>query len=108
MKLCFLVPDGTGIRNYLYSRLISEFPEDTEILLWHNIAEKAVAEVKELHPGANISEERIPVYVENFQQRVLREAATYARLQWSAQLVDNETIRAFWKKHDLNVKRKIL
>lgn len=108
MKICFLVPDGTGIRNYLYSRLISEFPKNTEILLWHNLSEKVIDEVRMIHSGVNIIEERIPVYVENFRERILREASTYARLHWNAKTADNNTILYFWPKPQKSLKRKIL
>lgn len=102
------MPDGTGIRNYLYSRLLSEFPEGTEILLWHNISEKAIEEVRKLHTHVKITEEKIPVYVENFKERVLREASAYARLCWNARQVENETILSGWKKSGNNFKRKIV
>jgi hypothetical protein len=108
MKICFLVPDGTGIRNYLYSRLIKEFPEGTEIILWHNISVNPIEEVRKLHPEVKITEEKIPVYVENLIERILREASTYARLHWNARLVKNETILTNWNKRRTNLKRKLL
>lgn len=101
------MPDGTGIRNYLYSRLISEFNADTEILLWHNISETAVANVRNVHPQASISEEPIAVYVENLAERVLREASTYARLKWYCKKMQNETIMFSWRKKK-NLKQKVL
>jgi hypothetical protein len=108
MKICFLVPDGTGIRNYLYSRLISELPEGTEVVIWHNVSDKAIAETKKIHPEVYITEERIPVYVENIQERILREASTFARLHWSAELVENDTIVTNWYKPRKTIKRKLL
>jgi hypothetical protein len=39
MKICFLVPDGVGLRNYLYSKLIDEFPDEVEIMLLTVLAE---------------------------------------------------------------------
>src|SRR5687768_8642076 len=108
MKICFLVPDGTGIRNYLYSRLINEFPAGTEVILWHNISENAIEEVRKLHQGVKISDEKIPVYIENLKERVLREASTYARLHWNASLVKNDTILTNWNRRRTNLKRKLL
>jgi hypothetical protein len=108
MKICFLVPDGTGIRNYLYSRLIKELPKGTEIILWHNISENAINEVRKVHPDVKITDEKIPVYIENIKERVLREASTYARLHWNASLVKNNTILTNWNRRRANFKKKIL
>jgi hypothetical protein len=108
MKICFLVPDGTGIRNYLYSRLLSELPEGTEIVIWHNISENAIDRVRQLHPQIKFQSERIPVYVERFKERILREATTYARLRWSARKMDNDTIVSNWYKPRKTLKRKLL
>jgi len=108
MKICFLVPDGTGIRNYLYSRLISELPKGTEVVIWHNISEKAIAETKKIHPQVWITGERIPVYVEGIRERILREASTFARLHWSARLVENDTIVTNWYRPRKTIKRKLL
>src|SRR4051794_38819321 len=108
MKICFIIPDGTGIRNYLYSKLVSELPQGTEILLWHNISPNAISEVKSLHNEVAVQEEKIPVYVERFRERVLREATTFARLRLSARTFDNETIVSNWYKPRKTMKRKML
>ena len=37
MKFCFLIPDGVGIRNYLYSDIIKDLTSGSnEVIIWHS------------------------------------------------------------------------
>ena len=47
--ILFLVPDGVGIKNYLYSDFISHLKQDADITIWSPLAEEAFAEVKRVH-----------------------------------------------------------
>jgi hypothetical protein len=42
-KICFLIPDGVGIRNYLYSNVLKDLHEQGhEIHIWHSLDEEVI------------------------------------------------------------------
>ncbi len=96
MKILFLVPDGVGIRNYLYSSLLRELAKQgCEIIIWHALSENAMAEVKSLH-NIKIHTEKLPYYKESIFEKFLRESICYARLRHNTQLTNNPTIMTNW------------
>ena len=43
MKICFLIPDGVGIRNYLYSDLLWILHQKGhQVVIWHALDQKVV------------------------------------------------------------------
>ena len=105
--ILFLVPDGVGIKNYLYSNIISHLKEVCEFTIWSPLPRDAFDNVKELH-NIDFEYKRITFKPENFKTRLYREAATYARLRHNAKLQNNETILTNWRKPSYNYKVKIL
>jgi len=100
MKICFLVPDGVGLRNYLYSNLISEFPDEVEIMLLTVLPQEVVKEVEMIH-NRNITYVPMTAYSESLKGKLLKEIITYARLRYNTRKVKNATIMINWtrKKH---------
>ena len=84
MRICFLIPDGIGIRNYLYSDIIPILiQEGHQIILWHSLDSGQI----------QIVEERLKVSFEqfvfkhlpdNFLVKLVREAARFSRLKITA------------------------
>lgn len=108
MRICFLIPDGVGIRNYLYSDVIPLLVNrGHEIILWHSLD-------SELISG---TEDRLQVKFEQVEFvhkpnsaviQLFREAARFARLKKNAKLKDNPTILQNWSKGDSTVKGRLL
>ncbi|NRB59405.1 MAG: hypothetical protein HRU50_05600 [Winogradskyella sp.] len=97
-KIIFVVPDGTGIRNYLFSELISYLlKSNTELLIYHVLSKDAITEVEQLH-NIKLTTKQLPKYSETLQQKFLRESICYARLLFYVKLEDNPTLLATWKK----------
>ena len=47
MKMILLVPDGVGIRNYIFSSFIRNFIIDgNEVLVYHSISKSAIEEIQ--------------------------------------------------------------
>jgi predicted RNA-binding protein with PUA-like domain len=47
MKMILLVPDGVGIRNYIFSSFIRNFIIDgNEVLVYHRISKSAIEEIQ--------------------------------------------------------------
>jgi len=101
MKICFIVPDGVGVRNYLYSNIISNFPAGTEVVIYTPLAEEIMEDIKKRNPNQTIIYERMPLYRESITAMFLKEAITYARLLHFTRLDNNPTTMINWtrKKH---------
>ena len=47
--ILFLVPDGVGIKNYLYSDIITNLKNDAKITIWSTLPIEAFEDVKRIH-----------------------------------------------------------
>lgn len=106
--MILLVPDGVGIRNYIFSSFIGNFIKDgNEVLVYHNISTSAIEEIQ-----MNKSEIRdfkvIPKFKEKFIARLLRESIAYARILVNTKTLNNITILKFWSPSKNGFKKKIL
>jgi len=96
MKIVLLIPDGVGIRNYLYSDIIKElYRQGHEVIVWHALSKRALHEVETLH-RIDLHSESLPPYRESAWEKFLRETASYARLRYNNRITDNETIMTNW------------
>ncbi|MFT3739990.1 MAG: hypothetical protein QM786_14655 [Breznakibacter sp.] len=98
MRICLLVPDGTGLRNYLYSSFVDHFAEHDEVVLYTTLSDEILQELKKLHPDRTFTYQRMPIYGESFTGKLLKEAITYARLRYNTQLDDNPTTMINWTR----------
>ena len=100
MKVCFVVPDGTGIKNYLFSNLLEHLSDNgLEIIIWHTLSKEAINEIKNIHPNIDINDFVLPNYKESIFEKFLREAISYARLLRNSKVVNNKTIMSNWIKN---------
>lgn len=106
-KILFLIPDGVGIRNYLYSDVIKHLKNQAAISFWSPIPKEAFAEVQELHK-IDIEYKNIKLSPEGIVTRLFREAATYSRLLYNSEKVNNETILGNWRKEGKSFKLRLL
>ncbi|GGG99525.1 hypothetical protein GCM10011416_17310 [Polaribacter pacificus] len=106
MKILFLVPDGVGIRNYLYSDLIPELRScNAEICLYHKVSKSAIKEIEIVHK-IKIENKEISDLNETFYLKFLRESTAYARLIYFKDFLKNKTILNFWGKNPTSFKLK--
>lgn len=87
-KIGLFVSDGVGVRNYLYSDVVSGVEKDVVVL--HNFDYASILYVKE-KSGIG-SDAILPKYKESFFEKFYRELIHKARLRWNAALVQNKTI----------------
>ena len=107
-KILIIVPDGVGIRNYLYSSFIDELTSlGYEIYIYHQVSDFAILEIKKVQPVIK-SFLKIPVFIEKPFPRLLRESIAYARLLTNKKILNNESIMMFWAKSPKKFKLKIL
>jgi hypothetical protein len=107
-KICFIVPDGVGIRNYLFSDLISQFDSNqTQFFLWHKLDPSVIKSIEELHGIQLISEELISI-PESLFPRVFREASVLARLKRNVEIDQNPATIRDWPTNQKSLKRKLL
>jgi hypothetical protein len=104
-KVLFVVPDSTGIKNYLFSEVLPFlYKKGVEVLVYHNLSDAAIYEVETLH-NIKLPHKKIPTYHETIKQKFYREAICYARLCYNAKLVDNSTILTNWKTNHTGLKK---
>jgi hypothetical protein len=107
-KICFLIPDGVGIRNYLYSDLFRIlYHEGHEVIIWHAL-DKQVVELSSNRNGFSPQQVSFEFYLEDFIIQLLRESSTYARLNHNQNIAGNPTIMLNWHEKKGSFKRKSL
>jgi hypothetical protein len=103
----FIVPDGVGIKNYLYSELLKYVDEFAKVTIWSPLPESAFEEVKHLHK-VEILYKQLTLHSESILTRLYRESASYARLCYNAEKTQNQTILLNWKRPKGNLKLGLL
>jgi hypothetical protein len=108
MRVCLLIPDGIGIRNYLYSDVLKHLAESGHnVVIWHSLPDEVIQIARELH---NISIESVwfDARPDPFFIRLYREATTYARLRLNAREQNNPTILKNWNTKRNTWAKKLL
>jgi hypothetical protein len=106
-KILFLVPDGVGIRNFLYSKIIDHLKDKAEITIWSPLPKTAFKHVEELH-SVSINYRSISLDSESFFSRFFRESTSYARLILNSKQKKNKTLLLNWRRPKNNKKLFIL
>lgn len=108
MKICFLIPDGVGIRNYLYSDLLWILHQKGhQVVIWHALDQKVVDLASTIN-GFTPQQATFTSYPEDFIIQLLRESTTYARLKHNQLITGNPTIMLNWHEKKGSFKRKAL
>lgn len=105
-NILFLVPDSTGIRNYLYSDIIKHLKGRASIVIWSPLQEKVFNAVCEFH-GVDFQYYNLTFPKENVLGRWLRETASFARLKSNSKSVSNKTILNYWKYNPKGLRKKL-
>lgn len=108
MRICFLIPDGIGVRNYLYSDIIPILSkEGHQIILWHSLDPKLIQIAAERLnvPFEQFEFKHLP---DNFLVKLVREGARFSRLRRNAKAKQNETIMDNWSGNASSLSGKLL
>ncbi len=106
-NILFVIPDGVGIRNYVYSSLIDHLKNNIQLYFWTTLPDAAINEVESLHK-VSIKHTRFSLPREPLLTRIYRESATYARLLYNSKKLKNSTIISTWSKDRKNLKLRLL
>ncbi len=90
MRIAFLIPDGVGIRNYLYSRVLSLLSEH-DIILIHDLPPQVVDELRAMHQ-IDFEEVKFPRPKESRRVSFLRKVCSFGRIHANSKAVGNKTI----------------
>ena len=102
-NIFILIPDGVGIKNYLYSDVFKKL--QSSITLFHNFDEDTLLQInKQLPIGETVE---IPKYNESIREKFLREIIHLCRLKLNAKKTKNPSILKFWKTDHRSVKLKL-
>ena len=97
MRVCFLIPDGVGIRNYLYSPILPLIHEGgAEIAIWHGLDPEVIQQSKKMHAGVDPKEFPFLNQREDPIAQLLRDSVSYARLVLNSKKLNNPTILDNW------------
>lgn len=107
-KIGILIPDGVGIRNYLFSNIISHIlKQGNKVLVLHNLPEHVIQTNSEDKSG-NVKFLPIDVAPELAVERFIREVTTYGRLKINSKHKANPTILRNWKKQNTTGRQNLL
>ena len=108
MKILIIVPDGVGVRNYLYSSFVDLLLENNnEVIIYHKLSNSAIEEIKSAKPALNNFIE-IPHFLEKPNTRLIRESLAFARLVRNKNILKNNSILKFWNPSKKGIKKKLL
>ena len=102
-RILLFTPDGTGIKNYLYSRVFST--TSAHITLFHNFDDDTLSQLDSTIKVDDYL--TIPKYKESVKEKFLRELIHTARLNYNAKNEANPTILAFRKRNHGTAKLKV-
>lgn len=101
--ILLLVPDGTGVKNYLYSDAL--YHVDCKYTLLHDFNKNTVDYLKE---NTFVSEYRsLPRFRESVKEKYLRERSQLLRLQHFSEIVKNETLITNYRPKKNTLKKKL-
>ncbi len=107
-RICLLIPDGVGIRNYLYSDVLKHIKEaGHEVVVWHSLSDEVIKIAEQMH-GISIEAHAFEAFPDPFFIRLYREASTYARLHLNAKAKNNETLLTNWNTKRNTLGKKVL
>lgn len=95
-RIGIVVPDGVGIKNYLYSDVLKELlKNNVEVLLLHSLSDKALKEVDKRH-DYTFKKKEIPKYKESKRSKFYRELISLSRLRFNLRLTNNSSLLDNW------------
>ncbi|GAB7256604.1 hypothetical protein [Polaribacter sp. OB-PA-B3] len=105
MSILIVVPDGVGIRNYLFSDIIPLLLKSkNKVIVYHSLDANALNEVKKLHK-IDFEDKKNINYKESIKHKFFRETIAFARLNYNAKLVKNTTILKNWNYNRKGVQK---
>ena len=102
-RILLFVPDGVGIRNYLYSDVFKH--EQFEVVLLHDFPKIVIDDLALDLPIK--SEIRVPSYREGIVEKFLRELIHRVRIIRNVRTQDNPSIYRFWKRSGSGLTHRI-
>jgi len=96
MKLLIFIPDGVGIKNYLYSNFFEELKADpgTSIAILSSLPPEEVEELAGIEKGT-YPVYGFPGYREGIKERLVREAIRHARLAYHTRRYNNDSFMSY-------------
>lgn len=104
-NILFIIPDGIGIKNYLYTNLLNEILKIGNVSLLTSLSQETFDDIV-LKDALNI--EFFNQEKETNISRICRESATFARLKYNSKKVNNPSILTNWNYNPQGFKLKII
>lgn len=82
MKILIIVPDGLGIRNFIFSKFLDLLTEVGEVVIWHSFSKKLIDKLPAKFDNHNVNWRKLPTYKETPVERISRYARIFAQIHW--------------------------
>lgn len=107
-RIAVLLPDGVGIRNYMFSSFIKRLIESKgiEVILVHSVTDGAILAIEE-HNNYIFEKYKLPLIKESFKLRFYRELIRYARLIFNKELISNHSVMDNWNPQKNKVSKQM-
>lgn len=81
MKTLLIIPDGTGIRNFLCTPFIDYMLERGRVSVWHDLPDECIGGFKKKWEG-QVAWRPMPAMKDTRMERLLRQTKIFAQLYW--------------------------
>jgi len=111
MNIVVLIPDGVGVRNFLFGKFLSELVADMRAHVFHAIPDDALGAIQSQF-GPKIEWHPLLNYRQTETVLVLQYAVTYAQMYWANTMamrrIRNVPVRGSWKNRAFTHATKVL
>ena len=108
MKVCFVVPDGVGIRNYLFSDIIKNLHENkVQISIWHKLDNSVISDIQQINK-IPIESYKLNIQRESIIGRIFKEAAVFSRIKNNVKIDKNKFTFYEWSYTGKSLKKRFL
>jgi hypothetical protein len=110
-KVGLLIPDGVGIRNFVYGDFLKTLSGYTEVDLFHTIPDSLLDDIRRPHSAA-VHWHSMHPYRQSETAIVLQYAVTYAQMYWADTMamrrIRSQPVRGSWKMQALHHTTKLI
>ena len=111
MKIALLIPDGVGIRNFVFGSFLKKLKPSTEVTAFHNIP-NALLEKVAPGIGRNVEWTRLEPFEQTKLTLGLQYSLAYAQMYWAdtkaMQRIRNTPVRGSWRNKALHRGTKLM
>ncbi|WP_057935992.1 hypothetical protein [Algoriphagus resistens] len=91
-KILIIVPDGIGVRNYLYSTHFEKLAKNAEVSIWSGVPTEVLLKNLKISQNNTVSIADLSLFSQPILSRFFWETASWARLKFFSREVKNKSL----------------